>query len=148
MGKIFKTVKEAFNQIEQLAKKSHAKEIKRILIIDDDHHIRKMLRKILERENYIVSEASNGEEGCLRFFKQPADLIITDLVMPGISGIETTVAIKEDHPDARFILMSGCDWYGIDAEFEIAKSLGAITLKKPIEREIIREAIRQLQNLK
>jgi YesN/AraC family two-component response regulator len=52
--------------------------------------------------------------------------------MPGKSGIETAVAIKGKYPDAKFILMSGCDWYGIDAEFEVAKSLGALTIKKTI----------------
>lgn len=54
---------------------------------------------------------------------------------------------KEEYPDIKIILMSGCDWYGIDAEFEVAKSLGALTLKKPFERKIIRQAINQIQNL-
>ena len=102
---------------------------------------------MLEHEGYTVSEASSGEDGCVGFSEQPADLIITDLVMPGKSGIETAVAIKEEYPDTKFILMSGCDWYGIDAEFEVAKSLGAITVKKPFERKSILTAINQIQNL-
>jgi len=144
---ILKIVKDSFERIELLAKKSSIKVIKRILIIDDDDQLRQMLRKFLEHEGYTVSEASSGEEGIVRFSELPADLIITDLVMPGKSGIETAVAIKEEYPDAKFILMSGCDWYGIDAEFEVAKSLGAITLKKPFEQKNIIEAIKQMQNL-
>ena len=146
INNLSKIIKDFFERIELLAKKSSTKVIKRILIIDDDDQIRKTLRKMLEREGYRVSEASSGEEGCIRFSEQPADLIITDLVMSGKNGIETAVAIKEEYSDAKFILMSGCDWYGIDAEFEVAKSLGAITLKKPFERKIIREAIKQMQN--
>jgi len=142
-----KIIKGSFERTELLAKRSSAKVIKRILIIDDDDQLRKMLRNMLENEGYMVSEASSGEEGCIRFSEQPADLIITDLVMPGKSGIETAVAIKEKYPDAKFILISGCDWYGIDAEFEVAKSLGAITVKKPFERKSILTAINQIQNL-
>ena len=147
MENIFKIVKESFERLELLEKKSSVKEIKRILIIDDDDQIRKMLRKMLERDGYSVSEASSGEEGCILYSEQPADLIITDLVMTGKSGIETAVAIREKYPEAKFILMSGCDWYGIDAEFNIAKSLGALTLRKPIERKIITDTIKQMQNL-
>jgi two-component SAPR family response regulator len=67
--------------------------------------------------------------------------------MSGKSGIETAVDIKEKHPDAKFILISGYDWYGIDAEFDVAKSLGALTLTKPFEWESIRKAIKQMHNL-
>ena len=144
---LYKIVKESFERIEQLAKESAAKIIKHILIIDDDDQFRKMLGNMLENEGYTVSEASSGEKGCIHFSEHPADLIITDLVMPGKSGIETAVIIKEEYPDAKFILMSGCDWYGIDAEFEVAKSLGAITVKKPFERKSILTAINQIQNL-
>ena len=144
---ISKIIKDSFERIELFAKRSPDKAIKRILIIDDDTQTRNTLRKLLEREGYMVFEGSSGEEGFKRFSEQPADLIITDLVMPGNSGIETILAIKEEHPETYFILMSGCDWYGIDAEFEMAKSLGAPTLKKPFGRNNLREAIKQLQNL-
>ncbi len=145
--KLYKIVKESFERIDQLAKKSTVKVIKQILIIDDDDQLRRMLRRMLEHDGYTVSEASSGEEGCIRYSEQPADLIITDLVMPGKSGIETAMDIKEEYPDAKFIIMSGCDWYGIDAEFEVAKSLGALTIKKPFEKKNMLTAIKQMQNL-
>jgi YesN/AraC family two-component response regulator len=80
-------------------------------------------------------EASSGEEGCIRYFEQPVDLIITDIVMGGKNGIETALDIKETNPEAKFILVSGCSWHWIDAEFEMAHALGAQTLKKPFERK-------------
>ncbi len=142
---IYKIVKDSFEQIDRLAKNSSAKDIKRILVIDDDNQIREMLRQILEHEGYTVSDASSGEEGHIRFSEQPADLIIADLVMPGKSGIETALAIKEEYPTVNIILMSGCDWYGLDAEFEVAKALGAVTMKKPFQRKSILKAIKQIQ---
>jgi DNA-binding NtrC family response regulator len=144
---LYKIVKDSFERIDRLAKNLPVIVIKRILIIDDDDHIRKMLRTMLEHEDYTVSEASSGEEGCIRYSEQPADLIITDLVMPGKSGIETALDIKEENPEAKFILMSGYDWYGIDAEFAMAEALGAFTIKKPFDRKSILKAIKQIQNL-
>jgi PleD family two-component response regulator len=58
--KLYKIVKESFKRIDQLAKKSIAKVIKQILIIDDDDQIRKMLRRMLEHDGYTVSEAPSG----------------------------------------------------------------------------------------
>ena len=95
---IYKIIKDSFEQIDRMAKNSSVKDIKRILVIDDDNQIREMLRQILEHEGYTVSDASSGEEGHIRFSEQPADLIIADLVMPGKSGIETALAIRENTP--------------------------------------------------
>ncbi len=144
---LYKIAADSFERIDRLAKNSTAKVIKRILIIDDDDQFRKMLRTMLEHEGYAVSEVSSGEEGCKRYSEQPADLIITDLVMSGKSGIETALDIKKKHPEAKFILVSGCDWYGVDAEFKMAQALGMSTIKKPFGRKNIIESIQQMQNL-
>ena len=144
--KLYQTVKESFQRIDQLAQCSPAKIIKRILIIDDDDQFRKMLRTMLAYAGYAVSEASSGEEGHRLYSEQAVDLIITDIVMGGIDGIELVLEIKEENPDARFIVISGGDWYGAGAEFEMARALGALTLKKPFKRNAILHAIEQLQN--
>jgi len=143
---IHEIVKNSFTEIDRLAKVSTDKDIKRILVVDDEEQIRKLLRKILENEGYIVSDASSAEEGIKRFSEQSADLIITDLVMPGKSGIDMALDIKEEYPPINIILMSGCTWYGLEAEFLVAKALGALTLEKPIERKTILGAIEQFQN--
>ena len=62
---IYKIIKDSFEQIDRMAKNSSVKDIKRILVIDDDNQIREMLRQILEHEGYTVSDASSGEEGQL-----------------------------------------------------------------------------------
>lgn len=143
---LFKIVKDSFERIGQLAKSSTANAIKRILIIDDDDQFRKMLRSMLENEGYTVLEASSGEEGYRLYSEQVVDLVITDIVMGGINGIETALEIKEEYPDARFIVISGGNRYGAEAEFEMANVLDALTLKKPFERKAFLQAIKQLQN--
>lgn len=142
---LLQAVRGSFAKIDQLNNKPLNHAIESILIIDDDDQFRKMLRKMLEFEGYKVTEASDGEEGIGRHSVQPADLIITDIIMPGKEGIETILAIKEKDPAIKFIAVSGGGWYGSEVEFEMARSLGACTLKKPFEREEMLNAIQQLQ---
>ncbi len=60
--------------------------MQRVLIIDDEPQIRSMVRLILEREGYTVLEAADGAEGLKIFREKPADLILTDLIMPNKDG--------------------------------------------------------------
>jgi CheY-like chemotaxis protein len=140
---LYIAVRESFEKLDRLAYK---KTIKRILVVDDEEQFRKMLRKTLEQGGYEVVEAADGDEAIKRHFDQPADLIITDIIMPRKEGIETVLEIKEKDPKVKFIVVSGDNWYSSDVEFEIAKTLGAKTLKKPFERKALFEAIKQLQN--
>jgi CheY-like chemotaxis protein len=120
--------------------------IRRILIIDDDQQFRKMLRRTLESEGFEVLEACDGKEGVQRFSKAPADLIITDMVMPGLGGIETILDIKATCPEAKFIAVSGADGYVSEIEFDMADTLGARTLNKPFGRKEILKMIAELQH--
>jgi len=79
-----------------------------------------------------------------RYTEKPFDLVITDIVMPGKEGIESIVDIKNFDPGAKIIAISGAGWYGADAEFEVAKTLGAQTLRKPFEHEDLLDAISQV----
>ena len=69
-----------------------------ILIIDDETPIRSMVRLILERAGYTVREAQDGIEGIRVFRETPADLIITDLIMPNKDGIGMIIELKKDFP--------------------------------------------------
>ncbi len=64
--------------------------MKRILIIDDDYMVRKMLRKVLEKEGYEIEDAIDGRHGIELHRESHADLISTDLIMPEKEGIETS----------------------------------------------------------
>lgn len=107
-----------------------------ILIIDDEAQIRSMIRLILEREGYVVTEAPDGTEGIRRFRENPTDLIITDIIMPNKDGIGMIIELKKEFPGAKIIAMSGGGLNRPDGYLRGAKQLGAAcTLSKPINRQ-------------
>ena len=70
----------------------------KILIIDDDTSLRRVLEYNLKEEGYDVFTAQDGEQGLVRFDEQHPDLVITDLKMPGISGFEVLAAGNAPSP--------------------------------------------------
>jgi len=78
---------------------------KRILIVDDEEHIRRMIRFTLEASGYDVGEASDGQEGLQLYGDGSAwDLVLLDQRMPGMDGLETLSKIKQLDPGARVIM--------------------------------------------
>jgi DNA-binding response OmpR family regulator len=69
---------------------------KRVLVIDDEADIREIVRLYLTDEGYIVIEASNGQEGILKAQTDQPDLIILDIMLPGINGFEVAKHLKDD----------------------------------------------------
>jgi YesN/AraC family two-component response regulator len=110
----------------------------RILIIDDEPQIRSMLKLMLERDGHEVVEAPDGIEGIRVYRQNPADLIITDLIMPNKDGIGMIIDLKKEFPEVKIIAMSGGGLNKPDGYLKGAKKLGAsCTLTKPIDREEI-----------
>jgi DNA-binding response OmpR family regulator len=107
----------------------------RILVIEDDVQLQKMLHQMLTHEGYDVQVASNGVEGIRCYRKTPADLVITDIIMPEKSGIETISELKDTYPEVTIIAMSGGGRADIKL-LEIAETVGAQrTINKPFTRE-------------
>jgi DNA-binding response OmpR family regulator len=117
--------------------------MERILIIDDEAPIRSMIRLILEREGYTVTEASDGAEGIRCFREKPADLVITDLIMPNKDGIGLILELKKEFSTAKIIAMSGGGLNRPEGYLRGAKKLGAAyTLSKPINRQELLRAVK------
>ena len=117
--------------------------MERILIIDDEPQIRSMLRLMLERDGYEVVEAPDGIEGIRVYRQNPADLIITDLIMPNKDGIGMIIDLKKEFPDVKIIAMSGGGLNKPEGYLKGAKKLGAArTLTKPIDREEMLRAVK------
>ena len=117
----------------------------RILIIDDEPQIRSMLTLMLERDGYEVVEAPDGVEGIKAYRQHPADLIITDLIMPNKDGIGMIIDLKKEFPDVNIIAMSGGGLNKPDGYLKGAKKLGAAcTLTKPIDREEMLKAVNDI----
>lgn len=69
---------------------------KNILIVEDDKMLRELISKKLEKENYNISAAIDGEEGLKKIKEERPDLILLDLILPGIDGFEVLERIKQD----------------------------------------------------
>jgi CheY-like chemotaxis protein len=116
-----------------------------ILIIDDEPQIRSMLKLMLERDGYEVAEAPDGVEGIRIYRQNPADLIITDLIMPNKDGIGVIIDLKKEFPNVKIIAMSGGGLNKPEGYLKGAKKLGAAcTLTKPIDRGEMLKAIKDV----
>jgi YesN/AraC family two-component response regulator len=104
--------------------------MKKILIVDDEYTVRDVLNMALSKNGYIVYEAENGKQGVQMFIDCVPDIVLTDVEMPGISGIEVTKKIKETQSDADVVIMTG---YGSEKLVIEAIRAGATNyLKKPV----------------
>lgn len=107
--------------------------MKTILIIDDEQSIRESLTGILQDEGYRPLVAESGEEGLSRVREEIPDLILLDIWMPGIDGLETLRLIREDFPEQLVIMMSG---HGTIETAVKATKLGAYDfIEKPLSLE-------------
>jgi DNA-binding NtrC family response regulator len=117
----------------------------RILLIDDDKAVRETICDMLEESGFTVFQASHGAEGMKWLAANQAELVITDVLMPEMEGIETIKEIRTLNPDAKIIAISGGGATGNMTYLEIAQKLGAnMTLSKPIALRQLLNAVAQL----
>lgn len=100
-----------------------------ILIIDDEKAIRKTLSEILSFEGYRIEEAADGEEGLKKFGEKSYDVVLCDIKMPKLDGIEFLEKAKEINPDIPIIMISGHG--NIDTAVEAVKKGAFDYISKP-----------------
>lgn len=115
----------------------------KVLFIDDDEGIRKVFSILLRKEGYQVFTAENGEEG-LKIFKQEIPpIVIADVKMPGINGIEVLKRVKEINPEAEVIIITG---HGdMNSAIEALKLDASDFLPKPVKLEALSVALKRAQ---
>ena len=112
-----------------------------ILIIDDEEIIRALLRSALEAAGYEVTEAANGREGLELFRHRPMDLVITDIVMPELNGLDMLLELTREFLQAKVIAISGAG--GEKNVLDVARLLGARqTFEKPFSLPHLLGAVR------
>ncbi len=112
----------------------------KVLIADDHNMLRKGLHTLLEQWSYhVVGEAKNGEEACLLYESLHPDLLLLDLDMPGISGLETMSRILQRNSNARILILSMHDGCVHASRALKAGAKGFVTKTDP--PEVILEAI-------
>ena len=121
----------------------------RILVIDDQEPIRRIIRRVLENEGHDVLDASDGELGMalLGRAQAPVDVVITDIFMPGMDGIQTLREIRKRFPAIKVIAISGGDSSGLLDLRQDAELLGAVkSVHKPFTAREIVDAVRDALN--
>jgi two-component system response regulator (stage 0 sporulation protein F) len=112
-----------------------------ILIIDDEEPIRALLRTTLEAAGYEVTEAANGRLGLERYRHRPTDLVIADLLMPELNGLDMILELTREFLHAKVIAISGGG--GEQNMVDVEKLLGVRrTLQKPFSMTLLLDAVR------
>lgn len=78
-----------------------------ILLVDDEERLRLTLGKMLRAQGFVVREADSGTAAVAALTQEPAEIVILDLKMPGMSGAETLKALKDRDPDLEVIILTG-----------------------------------------
>jgi CheY-like chemotaxis protein len=126
-----------------------------VLVIDDDVDVRDAIRRVLERAGYAVRTSADAVEAVNQLSREPAHVVITDIIMPKVNGVEAIRTILKDFPDVRIIAISGGGNFGIDtykpnaitttAYLAAAESAGAhCLLTKPFDASDLVRAVEQV----
>lgn len=116
--------------------------MKTILIIDDDEGVRTLLARILEIGSHSVLEADNGRKALGLLATHAVDMVITDIIMPDMEGIEIIMRLRRTHPHLPIIAISGGARISANDHLTMARKLGAdLTLCKPVSPAELLEAV-------
>lgn len=108
-------------------------------MVDDELFVRELLLEFLSSEGYEVSLADSGEKAVKLMQSEPADVVLVDLKMPGIDGIETLRQIKKTAPDALAIVMTG--YPTIDSSIEALRCGAYDYVVKPFKLNDLKSSI-------
>lgn len=115
--------------------------MKKILIVDDQYGIRILLNEVFQKAGYQTFQAANGFQALEIVDKHKPDLVLLDMKIPGMDGIEILKRMRVVEPDIRVIIMTA---YGELDMIQEAKDLGALThFAKPFDIDEIRDAVRK-----
>lgn len=115
----------------------------KILVIDDDDSMRSVLRMGLETAGHLVLEAANGTEGVRQIEAGGVEVVVTDLLMPEMDGIEVIFNVRKKYPSLKVIAISGGGQLPPEGYLKIAQRGGARRiLMKPFKLEELLQAVK------
>jgi CheY-like chemotaxis protein len=129
--------------------------MQQVFVIDDDVDVRDAIKRVLERAGYAVRTSADAVQALRELNRQPAQVVITDVIMPKVNGVEAIRSLLNDFPGIRIIAISGGGNFGIDsykpnaitttAYLAAAQRAGAhLVLTKPFESADLVRAIEQV----
>ena len=114
----------------------------RILVVDDEPIVRNLVRRTLERAGHEVADAEDGEVALAANREQSFDLVIADLFMPVMDGLQLIVQLREEYPRIQVIAISGSVYERKPRFLEIAGRMeSVVTLAKPFSAEELLAAV-------
>jgi len=115
--------------------------MKKILLVDDNIMMRRLIVHLFRNEKIEIDEASDGREGLNKISTNIYDLVITDIVMPGMEGIEMIIEIKRNHPNLKIVAISGSKPYYL----YVAKKLGVeAVFNKPLNQHLFYDKVKNI----
>ena len=114
---------------------------KRILIVDDDHKVRATISKILKTKGYQTDEASSGKEAIEKALSNDFDIVLLDLMMPTVSGMDVLVELRKSKPKTKEIMMTG--FATVNNAVEAIKKGASDYISKPFKAEELDATIRR-----
>jgi CheY-like chemotaxis protein len=126
-----------------------------VLVVDDELDVRDAIERVLERSGYSVRKTGDAADALAELRRRGADVVITDIIMPKIDGVETIRSIRKEFPSVRIIAISGGGNFGISAYrptaittsayLAAAERAGAhVVLTKPFESKDLLQAVEQV----
>jgi CheY-like chemotaxis protein len=116
------------------------KAIANLMIVDDNEGVRHLVSRWLERAGFTVSQAKDGAEALEKIKQEPPDIVIADIRMPRINGLELTRMIKRDFPNIKVVLMTA---YSSPQTIAQAKREGVDDyLEKPFTQDQVEKVAR------
>ena len=117
----------------------------KILVIDDDDRIRRLIEKILCLEGHQVLMAAEGESGIRLFRKEMPEIVITDIIMPEQEGLGTIMMMRRERPEVKVIAVSGGGRVGNLDVLNAASALGADdVIAKPFRPDELVDRVNRL----
>jgi DNA-binding response OmpR family regulator len=111
----------------------------KVLLVDDEEELVKALAERLEIRGIMADVALNGEQGLQRVTYNTPDVMVLDLKMPGIDGIEVLRRVRKSHPQIRVIILTG---HGSERDRDVAERIGAFDyLQKPVDIQVLVEVL-------
>jgi DNA-binding response OmpR family regulator len=115
--------------------------VKRVLVVDDEADTRALIWDVLSQEGYDVHLCSNGVQAVEKLEKERFHLVVTDIKMPGMSGIELLLRARSIAPDTRVILMTA--YASLDTAIQALRGQAFDYLIKPFDLDDLRQRVRQ-----
>ena len=111
----------------------------KVLLVDDEEELVKALAERLEIRGIMAEVALNGEQGLQKVTHDTPDVMVLDLKMPGIDGLEVLRRVRKSHPQIRVIILTG---HGSERDRVVAERIGAFDyLQKPVDIQVLVEVL-------